>query len=50
VPAGGKVDRAIKHVMASAGVPKGRAIAILKAQGTIRQRGKHLASGKGRGK
>lgn len=42
MPKGGKVDRAIKSVMAS-GKSEGNAIAILKSRGVIKQVGKHLA-------
>jgi len=46
---GKKVDHDIKSVMKS-GKSKGSAIAILKAQGTIHQSGKHLALGPKKGK
>ena len=42
MPKGGRVDRAIRDVLAT-GKSKGSAIAILKAQGTIKQTGAHLA-------
>ena len=48
MPKGGKVDRAIKSVMAS-GKSESSAIRILKAKHVIRQAGKHLAPAK-RGK
>lgn len=42
---GAKVDRAISKVQAKVG-DKGKAIAILKSQGTIKQKGRHLVAGK----
>lgn len=38
-----EVERVIHRVMSSSGVDKGRAIAILKSRGVIKQKGKHLA-------
>ena len=45
MPAGGKVDRAIKKLM-DKGYTKKQAIKILKSKGVIKQAGKHLAPGK----
>ncbi|HLE81592.1 MAG TPA: hypothetical protein VJA25_09895 [Dehalococcoidia bacterium] len=44
---GKKVERAIRKVQAKVG-NKGRAIAILKSQGTIKQKGRHLVGKGGR--
>jgi len=44
MPKGGKVDRAINKVASKVG-SKSRAIAILKSQGIIKQKGKHLTRG-----
>lgn len=41
MPVGGKVDTAIKKLMAK-GYSKASAIAILKAKGVLKQKGSHL--------